>query len=301
MSVARPLLGAVFAFGLSGCCCGLFDLSKLREDDGEISSSTPGVDLGTAVYPKEKPPEKATPHAWRARELDPPVYRVGYALGAEEAASVDDALRDLAKQLHFKDDGNGNFRWVPPPGCRGDMHCVMEELSTRSLPDVEPLVERFRGRVRAANMSSLEAAELVVGFVQAIPYEEPKGTPFGILPPALVASQRRGDCDSKALLAHMILKQLGLDTVMLSSEAHRHSMLGVALPVQGTKIKHEGREYAFAEMTAKGAPIGWVGKDMLKPNDWVVVKVEVKGPASRPPTAAATGKAEEPPRKKKAK
>jgi hypothetical protein len=171
------------------------------------------------------------------------------------------------------------------------MQCIFESLADDSKDEIEPLAARFKTRVREAKLDPTQAVELVMSYVQAIPYEIPKDRPFGLLPPALVAAQKKGDCDSKALLLHMLLDSLGIDSVLLNSDAHRHSMLGVAIPAQGTKITYNGRSYAFVETTAKNAPIGWISKELLRPNDWIVVPVHVRGAGSS--TSTATGKATE--------
>lgn len=284
----------ILTLWVTGCCCNFPDLSTfIIAEEPEPSDSTPGVDLGLAAYPKTAPEAGATKYAWRDRRLEPPVYRARYALGASEQAAVDEAHLALAKRVKFKDQGNGIFKWTPPPGCDVRMRCIFESLAEDSKDEVAPLAARFRARVREANLDPVQTVELVTSYVQAIPYEIPKTRPFGLLPPALVAAQKKGDCDSKALLLLMLLDSLGIDSVMLTSDAHRHSMLGVAIPAQGQKITYDGRAYAFVETTAKNAPIGWISKDLLRPNDWVVVPVRVGGKGATKSGSSVTGKATE--------
>jgi hypothetical protein len=277
---------------VTGCCCSFPDLTTLLiPSEPEPSDSTPGVDLGLAAYPPTASEEDATKFAWRDQRLEPSVYRARYALGAKEQAAVNEAHLALAKRVKFKDKGNGNFVWTPPRGCDAKMQCIFESLAEDSKDEIDPLTARFKLRVREAKLDATQTVELIMSYVQAIPYEIPKDRPFGLLPPALVVSQKKGDCDSKALLLHMLLDSFGIDSVMLTSDAHRHSMLGVAIPAQGTKITYDGRSYAFVETTAKSAPIGWISKDLLKPNDWVVVPVNVRGGGSGSSISSATGKA----------
>ena len=285
-------LYVIFSLLVTGCCCNFPDLTTfLVPEDPEPDESTPGVDLGLAAFPATAPEASATKYSWRDRKLEPDVYRARYALGADEQAAVDAAHMALAKRVKFKDQGNGNFRWTPPPGCDVRMQCIFESLAEDSKDEIDPLASRFKARVREAKLDSVQAVELAMSYVQAIPYEIPKDRPFGLLPPALVAAQKKGDCDSKALLLHMLLDSLGVDSVMLTSDAHRHSMLGVAIPAQGTKITYEGRSYMFVETTAKNAPIGWISKELLTPNDWLVVPVRVRGRDTPKSTSTATGKA----------
>ncbi|HVK65234.1 MAG TPA: hypothetical protein VM694_12205 [Polyangium sp.] len=292
-------LAATSCMFVAGCCCCAIDLNDLLSQGGgdeEPSAETPGVDLGVAVYPEKTPASGATKYAWRDRRLEPPVYRAGYALSADEQRDVDAAHRELAQRLKYQDAGDGAFKWVPPPGCDASMQCIFESLAERSKPDVDPLAARFKARIHEAKLGTLDAVELLTSFVQTIPYEIPKDRPFGLMPPALVVSAKKGDCDSKALLLHMLLDSIGVDSVLLNSNAHRHAMLGVAVPAQGEKIRYQGREYVFVETTAKNAPVGWISKELLKPNDWVAVPVRIRSSEKAPKSDAATGKAADPPK-----
>lgn len=290
--IARALLPAAMALalGTSGCCK---ILSLLEEGTGERDPSPtgPATELGLAAYPADTPASRATKHTWLARRLRPDTYRLGYALAPAEADAVDSDLQGYARKVGYHPDGKDRFRWRPPPGCAGNIACVYQAIAARSLPDVQPIAARFRQRGRDAHLSSFDLAQLVVTFVQAIPYEIPEDEPFGVLPPALVASRRKGDCDSKALLAHMLLHELGIESMMIGSTAHHHEMLGIALPAPGTKFTYAGRDYAFTEMTAKGSPIGHINPKLLAPDDWKPMPFEF-------PAASAAGASDGKKRKK---
>jgi hypothetical protein len=254
----------LLAASLSLCGCN-FDLGDLNPPSAENA-----LDLGTALYPSNSPAAGAVTHLWRA-PLTPNTYRVGYALSATESAAIDDAFARWARSTGFRDMGNERYQWRAPPGCATDMRCVYETLAARAAPDLAPLIERFRVRQRQANLSSLDLASLIITFVQNIPYEVPKAEPFGVVPPPLVVAKQRGDCDSKALLGHILLGAFGVDSVLFASDAHHHIMLGIALPANGTKATYAGRSYAMTEMTAKGAPIGHMSSSFKSPNDWRAV------------------------------
>lgn len=287
------VLAAMALLSASGCCR-MIDLAT-DGDDTPPSPTSAAEELGTAAYPAGAT-GNAVIHTWNDRLLKPSTYRVGYTLSSSEGAAIDGSLGDYAKRVGYEDDGQGKFRWVPPTGCAGDMHCVFAELVARNKDDLAPLIERFRSRKAAKGLSAMDLAGLVVTFVQNIKYEIPAEEPFGVLPPALVVSRQKGDCDSKGLLAHILLHSLGFDTMLLSSSAHHHSMLGIALPVPGTKITNGGRDYAFTEMTARGSPIGHINADLLRPNDWKAVPFRYPDSAAPPskggviPPAATTPK-----------
>ena len=285
-ALARLTILAAVVIGASGCCRRLRQAPGGVEQDPDPPSVGPLVDLGVAAYPAGKP-EKPVDHQWVARRVKPNTYRLGYALAQKEANGIHRAQLDYAKKVRHEDQGEGRFRWFPPPGCEGDIHCVFDDLASTSRAGLEPIVQGFLRRAREAKLSSLDLAELMVSFVQQIRYEIPKAEPFGVLAPALVVSQKRGDCDSKSLLLHIMLHAVGVDSMLISSEAHRHSMLGIALPAEGTTFTASGRQYAFTETTAKGSPIGFIDPKLLRPNDWRPVPVRVPGAQATPPVNSA--------------
>lgn len=284
--IARAFLALTLSLATTGCCR---IISELEGDGGyrDPGPTAPATELGLASYPAGASAARATNHTWLARRLEPQTYRLHYALSPAEASAVADDLHGFARKVGYQPEGKDRFRWRPPPGCSGGIACVYQSIAARSAADVAPIAARFRLRAREAKLSSFDLAQLVVTFVQAIPYEIPEQEPFGVLPPALVASQRKGDCDSKALLAHMILRELGIESMMIGSNAHHHEMLGIALPAPGTKFTYAGRDYAFTEMTAKGSPIGHINPRLLAPNDWKPMPIEIPRAAAPEPDRPA--------------
>lgn len=293
----RAALAAAMALALgSSGCCRILDAILEQSVDREPSPTGPALELGLAAYPAGAA-ASTTSHTWLDKHLRPDTYRLGYALAPAEAASVDGDLQAWSRKVGYESEGKDRFRWRPPAGCEQGFACVYQSIAARNLADVEPIIARFRARGRDAKLSTWDLTELVVTFVQAIPYEIPEQEPFGVLPPALVASQRKGDCDSKALLAHMVLHGLGVDTMMVGSSAHHHEMLGIALPAQGNKFTYAGRDYAFTEMTAKGSPIGHINPHLLSPDDWKPVPFTFPKAAAATTTPADTGGGKKPRKK----
>lgn len=56
--------------------------------------------------------------------------------------------------------------------------------------------------------------------------------------------------------------------MIISSDAHRHALVGIEIPSSGSSFELNGHRYAYAETTARGAPLGWVAPRVLSPNDW---------------------------------
>lgn len=280
-TIAGSVLAASLSLWLSACCCcddGCCDPSICDGIDFDPPPAGPRVNLGTHSYPATYTHGAEAKHEWSAVRLRPSGYEIGYRLSPTEAASIRAALNDYARKVSYTTIDNDTFMWTPGPECQGDMRCVFEDMAARNRSSVLPIAEALRNRAKSTGMNLLDAAELVISFVQDIRYEIPKTEPFGVLPPALVMSESRGDCDSKSLLALMILRELNISSVLISSQAHKHTMLGVALPTSGRTFTYAGTRYAFVECTAMGSPIGHINGPLLRPNDWRAVPVRVLSP-----------------------
>jgi hypothetical protein len=259
---------------LGGCCRIDFELPRRQKD--EPPPPGPSVDLGDAAHP---PRNDAAPveHLFWLPKMEPPKYRLGYKLPDRNASSLLDEYARWARDVGHRRIDEGRFQWRPPSGCLGGLQCVYDELRGENREGIQPVAELFRKRAAAAKLDDGAVAALVVTFVQEMEYRIPEEQPFGVMPPALVVKRREGDCDSKSLLAHMILASLSIRSVLVSSEAHKHTMLALALPASGTTFSWQGTRNAFVEMTAKRSPIGHINPQLLHPNDWRVVTMRYPG------------------------
>lgn len=241
---------------------------KRRGDDDD------GGALGVAAFPAG---EKGSPasHEFFVRAVKPRDFELGYRLSRASDEKMIEGYHTFAKRMGYQKIDENRFRWAPPRRCFGGLHCVYEELEKRGRLAVRPIAALFRGYAKKHDLNTKETVELVVSFVQHIRYEIPEEHPFGVLPPGSVVKQKRGDCDSKALLGFMILRELGVRSVVLSSKSHAHSMLGIAVPSVGKTFDHRGTTYAFLETTAKGSPIGHINPELLRPNDWKVMEMNL--------------------------
>ena len=180
----------------------------------------------------------------------------------------------LARSLRFRRIGGRAFLWDPPPHCRGrEWTCVYREVRERSHVDLQPFFQRIRVVFEERSVTSRRAAEWLLAMVQRIAYREPERSAFGLLPPAQVAAEKWGDCDSKSLLLMGLLDHVGIDSILLVSEAHAHAMVGIAVPAGRERFSYRGRRYAWAETTAEGAPLGWRHPRQRYPDDWRVVRI----------------------------
>ena len=231
------------------------------------------VDLGVAHYPPGAEAGRATLHDWD-EQGGQRHYRVGYdhAESARVVLRADHAR--LGARFGFQWVDEQTFGWRMPPECVGrEWACIYPVVKLRSAADLAPLLSRIREAAAAERLTTTEAAAWLLDFVQKIPYRLPHEEAFGLRPPALVASEDWGDCDSKALLLISLLEQLGIDAVLLVSQAHAHALVGIDVPTRWHGYKIGGREYAWAETTSENAPLGWLHPKLRVPDDWYVVAV----------------------------
>lgn len=268
--------------GVAGCLCfcGLSMLGRLADMD--VGAPAPGlprneravVDLGTVLIPADVSLSRAHTYDWDTASLQPPGNRLTYGLGETLDAWMEDQHKALGRRLRYRSLGGERFTYQPPRGCSADMRCIYEELMRSNAGPVKAMGDRFVSSIRERGLDSAQAAQLILGFVQRIEYALPQDEPFGIIPPALVPARNRGDCDSKALLAVMLLRQVGIDAVVLYSDPLAHAAVGVGLPGTGTRLRHGGRSYQYAEVTAEGWPLGMIPPKYDKPRLWVVMPLE---------------------------
>ena len=130
---------------------------------------------------------------------------------------------------------------------------------------------------RKEKLDRSELAELVVSFVQDIPYYyvlpidckdfRTEGRPcigrvaYGIFSPYEFIHDLKGDCDTRSVLIYALLEHLGFTPMIVVSDEYAHAMIALNLPATGDFLMYKKQKYYFWETTAKGWQIG-----MLPPN-----------------------------------
>lgn len=268
------LLGGAFAL----CCCISSAIVESAEDPLDwtaVVPSTSAADLGTALLPGTLPPEAARRYQWR-QSLE--ALGLGYGISQELHQQVLDDFAALSHEFRYHNGEGNRFTWAPPAQCKDqEWACVFDTMARDSAADLAPLSELFRRRQREQQLDALQVTQLVVTFVQNITYRLPTedSAAFGMLTPVTVVADGSGDCDSKALLTVVLLRQLGVDAQMLLASGLGHAALAVALPVPGKKFKHGPTKYAFVEVTQPGWGIGVVPPQWDVANAWKVIPVQV--------------------------
>ncbi|MFT4601767.1 MAG: hypothetical protein ACI857_001950 [Arenicella sp.] len=93
---------------------------------------------------------------------------------------------------------------------------------------------------------------------------------FGIQSPVEFMSNFKGDCDTRALLCYLILKDFGFDVAMLGSEEYGHEVLGISGNYRGSFLKKDGIKYYAWETTAVGYSPGVMSSDCSDMDYWTI-------------------------------
>lgn len=145
------------------------------------------------------------------------------------------------------------------------------------------------------NLSRIKFSELIVSFVQDIPYtvilpddcnpnlyddqfikeylqsENARCDgfqKFGINSPIEFITTLNGDCDTRTLLLYTILAHYNYDVVLLSSEYYSHSIIGINLPINGIAYQYQNQRYVLWETTASNLKPGIIPKEISNLNYW---------------------------------
>jgi hypothetical protein len=95
-----------------------------------------------------------------------------------------------------------------------------------------------------------ESARRVLAWVQGFLFER-NFAGIDFVPPLTAAFEKRGDCDSRAMVMAIILERLGIDSVLMVSREYSHALLAVDVPGGGQRFTFGKKAYLVAETTAK--------------------------------------------------
>jgi len=166
---------------------------------------------------------------------------------------------------------------------------VYLNLVEDSKPEILFIVDSLTELGRRKTLNRSELAELVVSFVQDIPYsyvrsgdcakEDNHGKPcignvaLGLLSPYEFLHSLYGDCDTRAVLIYALLQELGYDPMIVVSDQYAHAMLALNIPSSGDHLTFRGKKYYFWETTGKGWPLGMLPPNSNNINYWKIALV----------------------------
>lgn len=166
---------------------------------------------------------------------------------------------------------------------------VYKNLIVDSKSSIGFLVDSLSTVSQSKNLSRSDLAEMIVTFVQDIPYSyvlnincdeyETGNRPcigniaLGLLSPYEFIHTLYGDCDTRAVLIYALLEELGFDPMIVVSDEYAHAMLALNIPASGDHLTYRGNNYYFWETTATGWPIGMLPPSTNNVNYWKIALV----------------------------
>jgi predicted transglutaminase-like cysteine proteinase len=119
------------------------------------------------------------------------------------------------------------------------------------------ILEEFDGIVLEEGYDENQRVNLVVAFIQSLPYTtDDVSTGFDEYPryPLETLVEGGGDCEDTSILASALLDPMGFDVVLINLPGH--VAVGVSVDAFGTYWLHEGTQYFYVETTGEGWEIG---------------------------------------------
>jgi curved DNA-binding protein CbpA len=172
---------------------------------------------------------------------------------------------------------------------------IIHTLKENDAPYMTGVYQLFDSLRLARKLSDNAFAEMIVSFVQDIPYSivldrdcdpslyndafisnylsspgaicEPYQR-FGIYSPLEFIANGNGDCDTRTLFCYLVFSHYGYDVALLSSEAYKHSLIAINLPYSGTAYEFRQNRYVVWETTAPHARPGILEHDISNMRAW---------------------------------
>ena len=117
---------------------------------------------------------------------------------------------------------------------------------------LDMVYKTFENIRRNNNFSRYQFADIIVSFVQDIPYSIITNSQ-DIYAPVEFIKKYTGDCDTRTVFLYLMLRKFDYDVVILNSVFYAHSILGINLATSGVNYKyHNGMKYYAWETTNKG-------------------------------------------------
>jgi hypothetical protein len=177
-------------------------------------------------------------------------------------------------------------------------HDLYYDLYSNDKQKLDSLILYFQNEWLSKNLTLTQAAEMVVTFVQEIPYVlihdgtcseaqamggfiseyHSEGLPCkagvvaGIQSPYEFIHDLEGDCDTRSLLTFALLEGLKIKSSVWVSAEYGHSIIGIAVPTNSMNYKSlNGTRYFATELTAKGFRVGMMAPEHTDMDNWNIV------------------------------
>lgn len=198
-------------------------------------------------------------------------------------------LSDFKKAHYYKSNLSTNQNTI------NDYNKIVYNLKEFDKNNFKSIYILFDSIGKANQLNKIKFAEMIVTFVQDIPYTivlDKECNPnlyddrftknyllnkqgecdgperFGINTPIEFLTNLKGDCDTRTLLLYTIFSHYNYDVAMMSSEFYGHSIIGINLPINGTAYTYNNQRYVLWETTAPNCKPGIIPNEISNLNNW---------------------------------
>lgn len=165
--------------------------------------------------------------------------------------TLDQAQKKLVSHLKAN-----TYLWISD----AEVNFNYQQMVHDAMPLIKPVIQRWPQHYSAAR----DQVNSYLSFLQAIPYDSlEKSTDFGVLTPAAMLAQNRGDCESKqvALATFLKIAYPGMGVILIGTGDHM--LLGAEMqPQAGDSLyPYKGRNFILMDATGPArTPVGLVNK-----------------------------------------
>ena len=165
---------------------------------------------------------------------------------------------------------NGDIRmWdISFPAFFNELYIFLETKNNIRLKELRKKLLDMKPRY---NLNYNKFAQLVITAIQHTRYVIP-ATDWGIYTPMELLASNSGDCDSRTLVLHSLLRSMGYRTVFIYSERYSHVMLGISIRTSGSYLTLGSERYYFCETTNTGWQIGMIPPEFGNKKYWIILK-----------------------------
>ncbi len=205
-------------------------------------------------------------------------FTVAIQLLREDIQAAEQFLKDVDRRLRGDQNSYARELGLHPSGndyedTKQFYILICREFYRDDEDRFDDIVKGLEKIFTTLGFSDLDKLYFVVTMIQNIEYDDPGGE-IGIFPPTITLAKEFGDCDTKSILAYVILEKLGFDVAIMGSEEYSHAMLGVATSATGKYLTLGGKRYYFLEMTYPNWWLGEIAPDCNNLRYWYAFKLD---------------------------
>lgn len=153
------------------------------------------------------------------------------------------------------------------PGMNEAWARFYRQINREIYASLEPLAQAWEQTVQAGQVKPQDLPGALLSWLQGLEYDR-KGGLSDLSTPWQTLKERKGDCDSRALIYAGLMDKFGYPVILMVSAVYAHGMAALDLPGPGARFSFQGRSWLVAELTAP-VSLGQIAADKADPSRWL--------------------------------